>query len=77
MYGENGLMATSWWWVSLPRATGVIHTTKGVIDITPPYFKFVMGKTIEKAIQMFHRGNDCKIIRMKDDDEKEERVRYS
>jgi hypothetical protein len=77
MYGENGLMGTNWWWVSLPKATGAIHSTRGVVDITPPYFKFVMGKSTEQMINMLHRGNYCKIIRMEDDDKKEERVRYS
>lgn len=77
MSGENGLTATSWFWVTTPRATAGLHANRGVIDIAPPYFKFLIGKTIEQAIQTLCRTKETKFIKMRNDDDQENRSRYS
>ena len=77
MYMENGLTATSWWWISTPRATGVIHTDRGMVDIAPPYFRFTIGQMIEKVILQLCSNKDTKVLQVKNYDDKEEGVRYS
>ena len=77
MYGENGLTATSWWWISMPRATAAIHTTNGVVNITAPYMRFTMRWPMERVIIELSKTKDVKVIKMEDDGEEEKTFRYS
>lgn len=70
-------METSWWWVSMPRATCAIHSTDLVIDKTPPYMRFSLGMHIYDLMENLKPQNDVRVVRMEDRDEQEEKVRHS
>ena len=71
------LKSTSWWWVSLPKATGVIHTDEGMVDIAPPYLRFTIGQMIEKVILQLCSIKETRVLQVMDYDDKEEGFRYS
>jgi hypothetical protein len=48
-----------------------------VVDITPPYFRFLKGKKIDEAISQVCRSRDTTVMQMESDDEKENRFRYT